>query len=262
MALPNLKSYINAVINPKIRALSILYDENVLYMQKKVDKQTELLLDAQTQSAELSKIVFDLQEKLLKYQMEVIQLRKNMFTGQQVREMLRRLQELNYIAGILYQKYVVLAGEQDWPTEDLPEFRTCWVPGDSVKTEEEVERDWRMLNGIEANWILDEEQQKALQEFKDKYYRTHYIVPGLENEYQPGNGTTPDTVSTLELIQQYQENTAALFRHVLNQNLRLFNVEKAAIEQRKINDKVNTNIADPKLPVYVGSPDDPEVRVY
>lgn len=230
MGLPNIKAYINAVLAPKITALANLYHDHVAYMQKRVTKQDHALLQTQEQLAKVMQTVLELQGQILKYQNEVITLRKVLYTSTQVKEMLRRIQELNYVVGNLYYKFITQDNVTGVDLTDMPSFNSPWIPGDYVLTEDEVEREWRMKNNISQNAILTENEKKQLQEYKDLYYRTHFVVPGTS-----ADPNEMDINQAIDFIKDTQENIIHMFTQMLSQNNRVFKVEKESFTQKKIN---------------------------
>lgn len=230
MGLPNIKAYINAVLAPKITALSNLYRDHVSYMQKRVTKQDQALLQNQEQLAKVMTVVLELQSLVTKYHEEVVTLRKILYTSTQVKQMLRRLQELNYIVGNLYYQFISQNTGNDIDIRDLPDFQNTWCPQDYVKTEEEVEIEWRQKNGITQHAVLTESEQKSLQEYKDQYYRTHFVVPGTSTD-----PNEMDINQALDFIKSTQENIIHMFSQMLAQNNRVFSVERKTFDQQKIN---------------------------
>lgn len=177
MATPNMKQFTAAVCNPRIKALECLYRGQLAYMEKLVAQQNRTIDAANAEHARLLAIIADNQEQVLAYQKEVIAMRDNLYSSSQVKTLDRRMQELNYIAGTLYQKYWELANSGKVDASDLPSFTDPWIPGDYVKTEAELEADWRQSHMLSEDATLTEVQKSELSIYINKYYSSHYPRP-------------------------------------------------------------------------------------
>lgn len=151
-------------------------------MLARVAKQDEVIRDAQEQVALLNTNVNNLCEEIIGYQQEMQEIRKNSYTAEQVKQLIRRNQELEYICGALYDKVYELINTGTVTDPTLPDFNDPYLPGDPVLTEEELEAEWREKNGIDPDAELTEEQKESLQYYIDKYYETH---PRPEDQETP-----------------------------------------------------------------------------
>ena len=104
MALPNMKTFVIAVCKPFIWALRCFYDRQVKYLTDLATRQSEIITELQVQVVALNVIIEKQSEAIVKYKVEVSEIKANTFTTDQVKEMSNRLYDLTSICGALYDK--------------------------------------------------------------------------------------------------------------------------------------------------------------
>ena len=104
MALPNIKTFVIAVCKPFIWSLRCFYDRQVKYLTDLANRQSEIITELQAQVVALNAVIEKQSETIIKYKVEVSDIKANTFTVDQVKELSNRVYDLNSICGALYDK--------------------------------------------------------------------------------------------------------------------------------------------------------------
>lgn len=163
---PNLKTFVLSVIKPLIISLRRYSEAREKNIERLVNQQNALIYQNEMLIAELNSKLLDMLARIDEYNKQLSKLTTSLYTLEDVQKLDRRMQEVNYMLGTVYDLiYTKL------PDANLPDIDEPWIPGDPVKTEEELEAEWRAAQGIDADQALTPEQAEALQAYIDDYYK-------------------------------------------------------------------------------------------
>ena len=173
MKLPNIKSYVIGVLKPHLKALSDKYSNVVTEISKISHAQNSNIQRLEARVTEMSQGVADLSANAIEVLKQANEANKNLPTAEEVKTLKRRVQELNYIEGHLYDKYWELINTGKVEDPWVPDFDNTWIPGDPVLTDEELEAEWRALQEIAPDVELTPEQKVELDAYITEYRKHH-----------------------------------------------------------------------------------------
>lgn len=161
----NLKSFVLSVIKPLMVSLRSYAEAREKNVAKLIKQQNILIYQNETLIAELNSKLLDLISKIDDYNKQITKLTTSLYTLEDVKALDRRSREVDYILGALYDLVYIKI-----PDAKLPDKDDTWLPGDPVKTEAELEAEWREAHEIASDAELTEEQQNALTQYIEEYY--------------------------------------------------------------------------------------------
>lgn len=162
----NLKSFVLSVIKPIIISVKKYAEAREKNIERLVNQQNALIYQNEALIADLNSKLLDLLSRINEYNKEVAKLTTSLYTFNDIKNLERRSKEVDYLLGAVYDLIYTKI-----PDAKLPPLHNPWIPGDPVKTEAELEKEWREQNGIPEDQELTEEQKEALKDYIDAYYQ-------------------------------------------------------------------------------------------
>lgn len=161
----NLKSFVLSVIKPLLVSLRGYAEAREKNVARLVEQQNILIYQNETLIAELNNKLLDLISKIDDYNKQITRLTTSLYTLDDVKALDRRSKEVDYILGALYDLVYVKI-----PDAKLPDKDNTWIPGDDVKTEDELEAEWHEANNIASDAVLTIDQLNELNKYIEDYY--------------------------------------------------------------------------------------------
>lgn len=178
MDLPNIKTFVLSAIRPYVTAIHVRYRSTVEALEKLTTKQTDHITELELQIAQLSNMIEQTNAIATDVALKASEAISQLPTAATVTENTRRLKELDYICGQLYDKLYEYMHTGSVNDTYLPDYENTWIPGDAVLTDAELEANWRTDNHIDADAILTTSQEAALSEYITDY-RAHHQSSGV-----------------------------------------------------------------------------------
>lgn len=166
--LPNMKTFVIAAVKPLLWSLKTALTGQNQYLHQRVNAQDAVIDELRAQLANYVEQVAAMTESIIGYEAEVAKINATTFSQEQVAALERRCRELEYITGQLYDLVY-----KKMPDAELPDMDNVILPGDPIKTEEELEAEWRTNMNLEADVALTEEQQASLDAYIQSYHDSH-----------------------------------------------------------------------------------------
>lgn len=190
----NLKSFVLSVIKPLLVSLRSYAEAREKNVARLVEQQNILIYQNETLIADLNSKLLDLISKIDDYNKQITKLTTSLYTLDDVKALDRRSKEVDYILGALYDLVYAKLPDAQLPDKDNPVLPGDETEEETVKTEAELEAEWRAANGIAADAELTEEQKALLQAYIDAYYADKQKPDGGDSgdSGDTGGETTPD----------------------------------------------------------------------
>lgn len=166
----NLKSFVLSVIKPLLVSLRSYAEAREKNVARLVEQQNILIYQNETLIADLNSKLLDLISKIDDYNKQITKLTTSLYTLDDVKALDRRSKEVDYILGALYDLVYAKLPDAKLPDKDNPVLPGDETEEETVKTEAELEAEWRAANGIAADAELTDEQKAELQAYIDDYY--------------------------------------------------------------------------------------------
>ena len=166
----NLKSFVLSVIKPLLVSLRSYAEAREKNVARLVEQQNILIYQNETLIADLNSKLLDLISKIDDYNKQITKLTTSLYTLDDVKALDRRSKEVDYILGALYDLVYAKLPDAKLPDKDNPVLPGDETEEETVKTEAELEAEWRAANGIAADAELTEEQKAELKAYIDAYY--------------------------------------------------------------------------------------------
>lgn len=123
-ALVNMKTFVQAVCKPFIKALKCFYERQTKVVLERGVKNDESVAKVQTQLAKLMTEMEDLSAKMIRQESDLATLRANLYTSAEFKRMLVRERQLEHICYQLYSIVyeLLLNGTSSRSHDDLLDY--------------------------------------------------------------------------------------------------------------------------------------------
>ena len=173
MKLPNIKSFVTAVLKPYLVAIAQKQAATVKALEKLTLKNQEYTTSLETSISKLSEEVVKTNTVATEIAVKAEKATQALPTAEEVKQLKRRVQELDYFCGQVYDKMYELLHTGTVKDSYLINPDEGWLPSDTPKTDAELEKIWRASNGMSEDALLTNTQQAELMKYIEDYRKHH-----------------------------------------------------------------------------------------